>query len=307
MSEAPAGTGMGPDEPVGSSRSNHRNRNMFILGGLALVLVAGVILAGVFPTGDRAGTTATDASPSPSTTATQEQSADPTTDASSTASESASSTATEEQSADATTDASTTDASPTPSASATVEVTTCADGGDCALGDVGLGGGLVFYIDSVSGLRYEMAPNGWGGSKWGDSGFEICRSGEFNYPSYLGRANGTVIGTGKQNTATMATADAAGKCDSPGAKRALAYGATDGSTGEWFIPSKDELNQMVLYSKSQGNSFTEGPYGFYQGYYWSSSIAGSYDAWIGYFGNGAVKVPQRPLNHNLPVRPIRMF
>ncbi len=74
MSEAPAGTGMGPDEPVGSSRSNHRNRNMFILGGLALVLVAGVILAGVIPTGDRAGTTASDPSPtaSPSASATVE-------------------------------------------------------------------------------------------------------------------------------------------------------------------------------------------------------------------------------------------
>ena len=30
MSEAPAGTGMGPDEPVGSTRSNHRSRNMII-------------------------------------------------------------------------------------------------------------------------------------------------------------------------------------------------------------------------------------------------------------------------------------
>jgi len=41
---------------------------MFILGGLALVLVAGVILAGVIPTGDRAGTTTSDPSPSASAT-----------------------------------------------------------------------------------------------------------------------------------------------------------------------------------------------------------------------------------------------
>ena len=63
---------MGPDEPVGSTRSNHRSRNMIIWGGLALVLVAGVILAGVIPTGDRAGTTTSDPSPtaSPSASAT---------------------------------------------------------------------------------------------------------------------------------------------------------------------------------------------------------------------------------------------
>ena len=73
MSETPTSKGMGPDEPVGSSRSNHRNRNMFILGGLTLVLVAGVILAGVIPTGDRAGSTTSD--PSPSASATVEETA----------------------------------------------------------------------------------------------------------------------------------------------------------------------------------------------------------------------------------------
>lgn len=55
MSETPTSTGMGPDEPVGSTRSGHRSRNMIILVGLALMLVAGVILAGVLVTGDRAG------------------------------------------------------------------------------------------------------------------------------------------------------------------------------------------------------------------------------------------------------------
>ena len=64
----------------------------------------------------------------------------------SSASESASPTVSEEQSADATTDASSTDASPTPSASATVEVTTCADGGECQVGDLGPGGGTIIYV-----------------------------------------------------------------------------------------------------------------------------------------------------------------
>ena len=113
MSETPASTGMGPDEPVGSTRSGHRSRNMVILGGLALVLVAGVILAGVIPTGDRAGTTATDPSASatpsatPSATATDDPTEEP------------------------------------------VEVTTCADGGACAVGDIGPGGGTVVYASAT--------------------------------------------------------------------------------------------------------------------------------------------------------------
>ena len=137
MSETPTSKGMGPDEPVGSTRSGFRSRYIVILGGLAVVLVAGVILAGVIPTGDRAGSTTSD--PSPSASATVEE----------TASESASPTVSEEQSADATTDASSTDASPTPSASATVEVTTCADGGECQVGDIGPGGGTVVYASAT--------------------------------------------------------------------------------------------------------------------------------------------------------------
>jgi hypothetical protein len=100
VNETPSNTGMGPDEPVGSKRSGQRNRYIVILGGLAVVLVAGVILAGVIPTGDRAGST-------------------------------------------------TSDPSPTPSASATVEVTTCADGGECQVGDIGPGGGTVVYASAT--------------------------------------------------------------------------------------------------------------------------------------------------------------
>ena len=128
MNETLGSTGMGPEEPVVSSRSGHRNRNVFMLGGLALVLVAGVILAGVFPTGDRAGTTATDPSASPTTSATP------------------SDTATDDPTAEP------------------VAVATCAEGGACVVGDVGPGGGLVFYNAGSRqdwGQYIEMAPKDW--------------------------------------------------------------------------------------------------------------------------------------------------
>ena len=117
MNETPSNTGMGPDEPVGSSRSGHRSRNMVILGGLALVLVAGVILAGVIPTGDRAGTTTSSPSPTASPTA------------------SPSASATVEATIEATVEA-------------TVEETACAEGGECQVGDIGPGGGTIIYVDT---------------------------------------------------------------------------------------------------------------------------------------------------------------
>ena len=125
MSEAPAGTGMGPDEPVGSTRSNHRSRNMIIWGGLALVLVAGVILAGVIPTGDRAGTTTSDPSPT----------ASPTASPSASATVEATIEATVEETVEATVEA-------------TVEETACAEGGECQVGDIGPGGGTIIYVDT---------------------------------------------------------------------------------------------------------------------------------------------------------------
>jgi len=120
---------MGPDEPVGSTRSNHRSRNMIIWGGLALVLVAGVILAGVIPTGDRAGTTTSDPSPTASPTA------------------SPSASATVEETVEATVEA-TVEETVEATVEATVEETACAEGGECQVGDIGPGGGTIIYVDT---------------------------------------------------------------------------------------------------------------------------------------------------------------
>ena len=137
MSEAPAGTGMGPDEPVGSTRSNHRSRNMIIWGGLALVLVAGVILAGVIPTGDRAGTTTSDPSPT----------ASPTASPSASATVEATIEATVEETVEATVEA-TVEETVEATVEATVEETACAEGGECQVGDIGPGGGTIIYVDT---------------------------------------------------------------------------------------------------------------------------------------------------------------
>jgi len=55
MTATPPGTGMGPENPVTSTRSAKRTRRMIVVGALALVLVAGAVLVGVRTAGTRSG------------------------------------------------------------------------------------------------------------------------------------------------------------------------------------------------------------------------------------------------------------
>ena len=206
---------MGPDSPVGSTRSNHRSRNIVILGGLALVLVAGVILAGVFPTGDRAGTTATDpsASATPSATATDDPTEEP------------------------------------------VAVTTCADGGACAVGDTGPGGGIVFYVASSP---FTCAPDRGSTCTYLEAGTPIGKSYlcDPNTYSQLRPYNG--IGLGSQNTYLA--------IDCPDGTLQAVKEMTAGGKSDWFVPSRDEMqlaydNRQVI-GLSVGKNFA----------YWSSSL-----------------------------------
>ena len=95
-------------------------------------------------------------------------------------------------------------------------------------------------------------------------------------------ATGTAIGTGLTNTTAIiaqngaGTTYAAGLCD--------AYINKDTGTGvysDWYLPSKDELNQLYLNQGLIG--------GFASAYYWSSSESesDSLKAWERHFGNGS--------------------
>ena len=142
------------------------------------------------------------------------------------------------------------------------------------LGDTGPGGGLVFYIDSASGLRYEMAPKNWGvsgaidpQSLWTTSaakcygaGLTVANQDCQYYNLYSGTigtqtANSTAseaIGMGSVNTAAIKARMVAGSVSSSdyAAGLASAYAGVDGLTTGWFLPSKDELNAMCNYSRN---------------------------------------------------------
>ncbi len=174
---------------------------------------------------------------------------------------------------------------------------TCATGGGaadmCVVGDTGPGGGIVFYVNeaNATGSRYlEAAPNTWNGGGDLDPGIVWCS----NTSTAITGAFGTVIGTGKANTDLMV---AVGACTSGAANSVRGY---PGGGVSWFLPSKDELNQLYLEKDVVG--------GFAASLYWSSSQAPGEAvawAWVQYFVNGNQGQGYKS-NHNR-VRPVRAF
>ena len=167
------------------------------------------------------------------------------------------------------------------------------------VGDVGPGGGLVFYdAGSVQawGRYLEMAPKAWSGEGTPDVSKRYCDT----IPHDIPGAAGTAVGTGAANTAAMAASIA---CSSDAAAAVLAYAPAGTSAGQWFLPSKAELNEMYTYSRVI--DFNAVTYGFVSPVYWSSSQFSTLGAWYQNlsrddWGNNFMSNP-------LGVRPVRAF
>ena len=142
------------------------------------------------------------------------------------------------------------------------------DDGSCtypiAIGDT-YQGGIVFYIfqqgdagyvaGQVNGLI--VAPSDQSsGAEWG------C------YGTTISGADGTAIGTGNQNTI-----DIEAGCTTSGTAADICANLTLGGYSDWFLPSKDELNEMYLNLHQQGLG------GFATYVYWSSTEIDYVSAW----------------------------
>ena len=139
------------------------------------------------------------------------------------------------------------------------------------LGDTGPGGGKIFYLsetgftmsDDNSTAHYlEAAPAdmtttlAWASSEFippMGEGYENGGTGDWT--DITGTATG--IGTGRKNTALILATDD----NAPAAKACNDY--SNGDKTDWFLPSKDELNQLYVNRTSVGNMGTSD--------YWSSS------------------------------------
>ena len=188
---------------------------------------------------------------------------------------------------------------------------TCAAGGPCTIGDVGPGGGIVFYDAGTTqswGRYLEAAPTDYQVNNvrtkvaWG------CNS------TSTGAA-GLEIGTGKANTDMILT-----KCTTPGIAADVTnkYSTVTAAAGQWFLPSRDELNELCkvysngrtdtgAYSAHQrGCTGSKSPTGgFAAGLYWSSSESRADYAWDQLFSVGD-QAPNFKINPYY-VRPVRAF
>ena len=138
---------------------------------------------------------------------------------------------------------------PTTSTSSTLKVS-CATGGECRVGDIGPGGGLVFYVSSSPQLwgRYmEAAPNGWTKNSWSDVRHQ---SGCFGMS--IPEASGLSLGSGKRNTEAIVAG-----CLEPYIAARVAFDLVYMGKSDWFLPSRDELNAMYPHREAIGFRLAE--------------------------------------------------
>jgi hypothetical protein len=149
-------------------------------------------------------------------------------------------------------------------------------------------GGLIAYLNTTTGTGLIAATSDHqsNGSQW------------YNGSLTTTGATGIAIGTGQSNTIAIITLQGAGSyaaslCDS--------YSVTLGAVTytDWFLPSKDELNQ--LYQNLKLNNFG----GFASNFYWSSTEYFNVVAWTQDFYNGLQSYDNK--GNTYRVRAVRAF
>ena len=149
---------------------------------------------------------------------------------------------------------------------------------DTIIGDGGPGGGTVFYVaDREDGITIQGYTGETGSfDEYTAYYLEATTSNNWRFIAWASSAyastditgTGTGIGTGRANTAAILAVDAS----APAARACKNY--TGGGKDDWFLPSKDELNE--IYKAGIRSS----------GYYWSSSQDSSNRAWYQNFESG---------------------
>ncbi len=152
-------------------------------------------------------------------------------------------------------------------------------------------GGIVFYLDDTGehGLVCAVSDQSYG-AEWG------C------LPTLVTSAKGISIGTGDQNTL-----DIIGTCTSGDIAAAICNNLTLNDYGDWFLPSKDELNAIhqnldVINSASKAN----GGEMIQRTNYWTSSSSGGDTAWVQNMDSGGSQYNNK-VDESNHVRAIRAF
>jgi len=196
----------------------------------------------------------------------------------------------------------------------------------CTIGAQGPGGGTIFFVDSNNEIveydYLEGAPTNscvylctWSTptTKCGTSANQNCQD---SYISDAGDAlNHVAIGTGKHATSMITARHQAGGV----AKALYAAGSADiymtSKASDWWLPSKDELNELCKYARNQitGDSTVQCSSGgtlrdgFTPDYFWSSTEGSWADASIQGFDDGNQFIDTKSNNFTFLARAIRGF
>ena len=129
------------------------------------------------------------------------------------------------------------------------------------------GSGIVFWLDGNGGGLVAAPSDQSTGAQWG------C------YETAIPEARETGIVKGYINTYNIYF-----NCDQAGIAAEFCYEYEGGGWVSWWLPSKDELNEM--YSTIGPNSPLGNVGGFANVYYWSSTESNEHIAWLQDFNNG---------------------
>jgi hypothetical protein len=140
------------------------------------------------------------------------------------------------------------------------------------------GGGIIFYVDGTGQHGLIAAPSDQSSGVWGCAETSIATS--------------TAIGTGQANTTAIVNG-----CTDTGIAAKICNDLDLNGYNDWFLPSKDELNQMYLHKAAIG--------GFADYGYWSSSEFSADNAWLQGFGDGSQ--PNISKSSTFNVRAVRAF
>ena len=160
-------------------------------------------------------------------------------------------------------------------------VPTCAEGGKCSIGDMGPGGGTVFYVSTGftetgtacnTSCRYLEAAPVTGTNAWIDSSTPWSA----NQINFVSGANQAGIGFGYQNTQAMFQ-----NSSSAGYPAALSIDYRGPNNfSDWFVPSANELVEIWKQKSILGTIPISNVI------YWSSTDADGDDATTVYFNTG---------------------
>jgi len=146
------------------------------------------------------------------------------------------------------------------------------------------GGGIIFYIDSTGqhGLISATSDQSTG-ADWGCQG------------TFIG-GTGTAIGTGQANTTIILNG-----CSQAGIAARICDGLVLNGYSDWFLPSKDELNEMYIQRTVIGG------FAYTNEYWWSSSEYDTNYAWAQNFTYGFSFHDSKNGGASTYVRAIRAF